>query len=576
MIGMRHIVFQAGRQVVSCELTNSAPISIARCEEAGALSLHPGQGSDPEKTLRAGYKTLSQEHASLRLTPEGAVLVEDHGSTNGTFLRLPPGQPCALPDDAELLFGRELSVKLKDSGWTSTSTAAAPELRTVEDLVFFLRTQLRSRVESVRLRDTQTKDLHEVEDLASAHVATVPLLDSAQQLVVQWLSGTYDPDVDAWLRSIVSVYNSQQSSAKNEPAWDFVAESPGRLQAHWLARRIASTDCTVLLRGATGSGKDVLARDIHNHSVRRRGPFKAVNSAAIPEQLFERELFGHVKGAFTGATDSVSGLFEQAEGGTLFFDEVGDLPLALQAKLLLVLQNKMVQPVGGKRERRVDVRILAATNRALEKMVAEGTFREDLYYRLNTVQIQIPAIDASDVRKLAEVLLEQESSILHCGVSDSERLAVASAAARSDWHGGVRELRSALARYLIFRSPERSVDSNWRNAMATGATAPVPRGPTTESRSGGKLPAQPLTAAKLLDNILFLEVAQDTLHNSSRAGVSEIAACVGMTYQGVVNRLRNLDLKLDGRDDSSKIAARLAEEKASLAPYVGWLRTLLP
>lgn len=573
---MRHIVFQAGRQVVSCELTNSETISIARSEEAGALGLHPSQGTEPGKALRAGYKTLSQEHASLRLTPEGAVLVEDHGSTNGTFLRLPAGQPCVLPDSAELLFGRELSVKLKDSGWSSTSAAAAPELRRVEDLVFFLRTQLRSRVETVRLRDAQSKEIQEVDAQVSAHVATVPLLDSAQQLVVQWRSGTYDPDADAWLRSIVSVYNSQQSSAKNGPAWEFVAESPGRLQANWLARRVASTDCTVLLRGATGSGKDVLAEDIHNHSLRRRELFKRVNSAAIPEQLFERELFGHVKGAFTGATDSVPGLFEQAAGGTLFFDEVGELPLAMQGKLLLVLENKMVQPVGSKLARRVDVRILAATNRPLEKMVAEGTFREDLYYRLNTVQIQIPALEASDVRRLAEVLLEQESKKLSIGISDSERLAVANVAARSDWRGGVRELRSALQRYLIFREPEQSVDRNWRNAMTTGATIQVPRGPTAESRADGKLPAQPLTAAKLLDNILFLEVAQETLRNSPRAGASEIAACVGMTYQGVVNRLRNLDIKLDGSDDTNKLTARLAQEKASLAPYAGWLKTLLP
>src|SRR5947207_6267010 len=157
-------------------------------------------------------------------------------------------------------------------------------------------------------------------------------------------------------------------------------------------QRAAPVDSTVLILGESGTGKELVAQALHHNSLRKKGPFVAVNCAAVPATLVESELFGHVRGAFTGATDRRIGRFEQADGGTLFIDEIGDFELALQAKLLRVLETLTVTPVGGHEDRKVDVRVLAATSRDITKMVAEGTFREDLFYRLNVVTIQLPPL----------------------------------------------------------------------------------------------------------------------------------------------------------------------------------------
>src|SRR5205814_10355101 len=154
----------------------------------------------------------------------------------------------------------------------------------------------------------------------------------------------------------------------------------------------APVDSTVLILGESGTGKELVARTLHHNSPRKKGPFVAVNCAAVPATLVESELFGHVRGAFTGATDKRMGRFEQADGGTLFIDEIGDFELPLQAKLLRVLESFTVTPVGGHEDRKVDVRVLAATSRDISKMVSQGTFREDLYYRLNVVQILLPPL----------------------------------------------------------------------------------------------------------------------------------------------------------------------------------------
>ena len=168
--------------------------------------------------------------------------------------------------------------------------------------------------------------------------------------------------------------------------------------------QIADTDASVLIRGETGTGKEVIARLIHGASGRRTGPFVAVNMAAIPESLAEAELFGHVRGAFTGADKPRTGRMVAAHGGTLFLDEIGEMPQSLQAKLLRALQDREVTPVGGGSPIPVDVRVVAATHRDLEEMVADGAFREDLFYRLDVVPIEIPPLRArrEDIPALAE------------------------------------------------------------------------------------------------------------------------------------------------------------------------------
>jgi DNA-binding NtrC family response regulator len=205
--------------------------------------------------------------------------------------------------------------------------------------------------------------------------------------------------------------------------------------------RLADSEATVLITGETGTGKELVARAIHDHGRRARFPFVAVNCAAIPAELMETELFGHVRGAFSGAVRDRLGAFREAEGGTLFLDEIGDMDPAMQAKILRVLQERVVTPVGGATSP-VDARIVAATHRQLSQRIAEGTFREDLFYRLNVVPIHLPALRErlADIVPLAEYFLALRGS--------GKRLTAGAAAAliRHPWPGNVRELKNAMDR----------------------------------------------------------------------------------------------------------------------------------
>ncbi len=211
------------------------------------------------------------------------------------------------------------------------------------------------------------------------------------------------------------------------------------------ARMVAASDASVLIRGESGSGKEVLARAIHRASPRAKGPFVAINCGAIPEQLLESELFGHVKGAFTGAGNTRGGLFQAADGGTLFLDEIGDMPLALQVKLLRVLQERAVRPVGATRTVPVDVRLLSATHRDLDAAMAEGQFREDLYYRLDVVSLTLPKLEErrEDIPLLAAYFVQQVATRygkpIH-GFAPDALEALATAA----WPGNVRQLYNVV------------------------------------------------------------------------------------------------------------------------------------
>ncbi len=214
--------------------------------------------------------------------------------------------------------------------------------------------------------------------------------------------------------------------------------------------RVASTDATVLITGETGTGKELVARAIHKASTRSRKPLIKVNCAAIPASLIESEFFGHEKGAFTGATAAREGRFALADGGTIFLDEIGELPLELQPKLLRVLQEGEFEPVGGSRTRKVDVRVIAATNRDLDRMVREGAFREDLYYRLNVFPVRVPPLRerGEDVVRLAKAFAERAAHRLG---RPSPRLSegVLTRIRSYDWPGNVRELQNVIERALI-------------------------------------------------------------------------------------------------------------------------------
>jgi two-component system, response regulator FlrC len=219
-----------------------------------------------------------------------------------------------------------------------------------------------------------------------------------------------------------------------------------------LARRVATTDCTVLIVGESGTGKEVMARFIHRHSPRARAPFVAVNCAAIPENMLEAVLFGYERGAFTGAVTAHAGKFEQAQGGTLLLDEISEMPLGLQAKLLRVLQEREVERLGSRVPLALDVRVLTTTNRRLREEVAAGRFREDLYYRLNVFPLAI-----APLRSRRDDILPVAMQLLGMRCRPGERIPALSADAAHllltyPWPGNVRELDNLLQRALILVS----------------------------------------------------------------------------------------------------------------------------
>ena len=218
-----------------------------------------------------------------------------------------------------------------------------------------------------------------------------------------------------------------------------------------MVRKVADTEAAVFITGESGTGKELIARSIHANSSRRDGPFVAINCSAIPRDLLESELFGHTKGAFTGAIKEKSGKFQLAEGGTIFLDEVGELLLELQPKLLRVLQEKEVELLGGTKPLKLDVRVISATSLNIEKAIAEGTFREDLYYRLSVIPIHLPPLRE---RRKDIPLLIKYFSVKHGGETISFDKEAMEALTNFSWPGNVRELENTVERLLIMRSGE--------------------------------------------------------------------------------------------------------------------------
>ena len=224
-----------------------------------------------------------------------------------------------------------------------------------------------------------------------------------------------------------------------------------------LARRVAQVDSTLLLSGESGTGKERVARLVHNASARAPGPFIAINCGAITETLLESELFGHARGAFTGALHERAGLFEAANGGTLLLDEVGEVSPAMQVKLLRVLQEREIRRVGESASRAIDVRVIAATNRELPREIAEGRFRPDLYYRLHVVELAVPPLRQrrEDIPQLARVLLAEAAHRLRRPVPELSRQA-ADQLLRYPWPGNVRELENAMERVVALARGSRA------------------------------------------------------------------------------------------------------------------------
>ncbi|TMX32777.1 sigma-54-dependent Fis family transcriptional regulator [Vibrio rotiferianus] len=253
--------------------------------------------------------------------------------------------------------------------------------------------------------------------------------------------------------------NVVASARKNTLFRSLVGQSRGIQEVRHLIEQVSGTEANVLILGESGTGKEVVARNIHYHSAHRNGPFVPINCGAIPPELLESELFGHEKGAFTGALTSRKGRFELAEGGTIFLDEIGDMPMPMQVKLLRVLQERCFERVGGNTTIKVNVRVVAATHRNLERMIEEGSFREDLYYRLNVFPIEMPALKSrkQDIPLLLQELmarLEAEGGLPICFTPRAINSLM-----EHHWPGNVRELANLVERMVILY-PNSLVDVN--------------------------------------------------------------------------------------------------------------------
>ncbi|MBV9075191.1 MAG: sigma 54-interacting transcriptional regulator, partial [Acidobacteria bacterium] len=321
------------------------------------------------------------------------------------------------------------------------------------------------------------------------------------------------------LRTQIRVeHNMVGASAKIRDVFEFI-------------RRVAPTDSTVLITGESGTGKELVARALHSNSSRANGPFIPINCAAIAENLLESELFGHEKGAFTGAVAQKKGKIELAEGGTLFLDEIGELALPLQAKLLRVLQEREFERVGGTRPIKINLRLVAATNQQLEELVEEGKFRKDLFYRLNVVSIKVPPLRdrREDIPTLAEYFIDKAAKKcnMHTKIlPEATRVCLSN----YDWPGNVRELENAMERALVLGSSDSILVEDLPEAISE---ATPPAGMPVTKYAG---------AMKDTKRQVILQALQE-----ANGSYLEAAKLLGLHPNSLLRLIRRLDLKLEAK-----------------------------
>ncbi len=257
--------------------------------------------------------------------------------------------------------------------------------------------------------------------------------------------------------------------------YNIIGNCPAMLEVYRMIAQVAASDATVLIRGASGTGKELVAQAIQANSLRSNKPFVVVNSAALPENLIESELFGHEKGSFTGAVSNRVGRIEAAEGGTLFLDEIGDLSLPVQVKLLRFLQERTYQRIGSNFEQKCNVRVLAATSRNLEELMQKGSFREDLYYRLNVFPIALPPLAkrGSDIELLSEFFLQRYAKKYQKHISGLS-LAVVERLLSYRWPGNVRELENVLERAVLTATEPKIIMDNLPPELQGGTDLDTP------------------------------------------------------------------------------------------------------
>ncbi|AIR06356.1 MULTISPECIES: two-component system response regulator GlrR [Cedecea] len=364
-----------------------------------------------------------------------------------------PARLLLVDDDPGLL--KLLGMRLSSEGYTVTTAESG-----AEGLKVLAREKIDLVISDLRMDEMDGMALFaEIQKgqpglpviILTAHGSIPDAVAATQQGVFSFL--TKPVDRDALYQAIDNAL--EHTVIAGDDMWrdTIVTRSPIMQRLLEQARMVAQSDVSVLINGQSGTGKEILAQAIHNASPRSKKAFIAINCGALPEQLLESELFGHARGAFTGAVSSREGLFQAAEGGTLFLDEIGDMPIPLQVKLLRVLQERKVRPLGSNRDLDIDVRIISATHRDLPKAMERGEFREDLFYRLNVVNLKIPALHerAEDIPLLANHLLRQSADrhkpfVRSFSTDAMKRLMTAS------WPGNVRQLVNVIEQCVALTS----------------------------------------------------------------------------------------------------------------------------
>jgi two-component system response regulator PilR (NtrC family) len=376
-----------------------------------------------------------------------------------------PSQRCVLVVDDDKAMREMLVALLEDAGHEAAAAAHADEAieclrdRDFDAVVSDIRMPGRSGIEM----------LGEIREIRpGTPIILMTAFGSIDSAVEAMQSGAFDYVTkpfkrDAMLMALQRAFERRALEQENRQLrravdrtssfGEMIGASDAMREIFALIRRIAESNSSVLISGESGTGKELVARTLHFAGGRAAKPFIPVNCTAFPEGLIESELFGHVRGAFTGAVSSKRGLFEEAEGGTLFLDEIGDMSIGMQSKMLRVLQDHQIRPVGGNQNREVDVRIITATNRELKSDVESGRFRKDLYYRLNVIPIDIPPLRdrPEDIPLLAEAFVRKHSAGRNFTLSS----AAASRLMHCSWEGNARELENVIERAIAFAKSDR-------------------------------------------------------------------------------------------------------------------------
>jgi DNA-binding NtrC family response regulator len=438
--------------------------------------------------------------------------------------------------DDEPAVGKVLAAQLKQAGfgatWVDNAEAALAEVgrRAYDVVVTDLRMPGLDGMGLLERLANEQPDLPVV--MLTAHGDLKTAVDAMRLGAADFMLKPWTPDeITFVLNRALGATSAKRQAPPQQTIKGLVGSSPAMNEVREMIAKAARAPSTVLILGESGTGKELVAQAIHDGSSRAKGPFVKVNCGALPESLFESELFGHEKGAFTGATVQKPGRVELAEGGTLFIDEIGDLPLNLQVKLLRLLQEREFDRVGGTKTLKADVRVVAATHRPLEEMTMKGTFREDLYYRLAVVPIRMPPLRdrGSDVEALARHFAA-EIAKLHGRPVTLSNEAVALIAG-SSWPGNVRQLQNFIERLIVLSAADAiGVEDVKRELVRDGIHAPAA---AAAAPAGGSLDDRRWQA----ERAAVEEALQKAKGNRSLA-----ARMLGVSRRTLYNKLDELGL----------------------------------